>query len=85
VWNPRERLEEQLRHRLERERKVVEAIEAGARSLDAVLDTAWEDTDLGVHPMLREAARLTLEAHLVKLRDDGRLPAGAPQPREGFS
>ena len=28
----------------------------------------------------REAARLTLNAHLVKLRDEGRLPAGAPQP-----
>ena len=43
-----------------------------------MLDRAWADTDLSVHPLLREAARLTLGAHLVKLRDEGRLPAGAP-------
>jgi glyoxylase-like metal-dependent hydrolase (beta-lactamase superfamily II) len=84
VWNPRERMEAQLEHRLGRERKVVEAIEGGAGSLDAVLDAAWSDTDLSVHPMLHEAAKLTLEAHLVKLRDEGRLPAGAPQPRPEF-
>ena len=84
VWNPRERLEGQLEHRLDRERRVVAAIDAGAGSLDEVLDAAWADTDLGVHPMLREAAKLTLEAHLVKLRDEGRLPAGAPRPRQDY-
>ena len=82
VWQPRARLEEQLEHRLDRERRILDAIDAGAASSDELIDRAWEGTDLTVHPMLREAARLTLEAHLVKLRDEGRLPPGAPQPRE---
>lgn len=84
VWNPHERLEQQLDHRLERERRVLEAIADGGATLDEALDVAWSDTDLTVHPMLREAAKLTLEAHLVKLRDEGRLPAGAPEPRPEF-
>ena len=84
VWNPRERMEQQLAHRLERERKVLDAIEAGAGTLDDVLDAAWADTDLTVHPMLREAAKLTLEAHRVKLRAEGAVPPGAPAPRPEF-
>lgn len=80
VWDPRGRITEHLEHRLDRERRVLDALADGARSSDELLDHAWSDTDLSVHPMLREAARLTLEAHLVKLRDEGRLPADAPQP-----
>ena len=80
VWTPYARIDEQLEHRLDRERRVVEALEGGAGSLDEVLERAWSDTDIDAHPMLREAARLTLRAHLVKLRDEGRLPPGAPDP-----
>jgi glyoxylase-like metal-dependent hydrolase (beta-lactamase superfamily II) len=72
VWNPAARIDEQLGHRLDRERRVIAALDRGARSLDEVLDDAWSDTDLSVHPMLRWGARLTLEAHLDKLRADGR-------------
>ena len=78
VWDPHARIDQYLEHRLDRERRVLDAIESGAGTLDEVLDRAWADTDLSVHPLLREAARLTLGAHLVKLRDEGRLPAGAP-------
>jgi glyoxylase-like metal-dependent hydrolase (beta-lactamase superfamily II) len=74
VWDPRARIDEYLAHRLDRERRIVEAIAAGARTRDEVVAQAWSDTDLDVHPMLREAAKLTLEAHLVKLRDEGRVP-----------
>ena len=77
VWDPRARIEEHLSHRLERERRVIEAIDAGARSPDELLDHAWSDTDLTAHPMLRWAARLTLEAHLDKLRAEGRVPESA--------
>ena len=76
VWDPRGRIDELLEHRLERERRVLAAIEGGADSLDDVLERAWSDTDID-HPMLRWAARATLEAHLVKLRAEGRLPADA--------
>src|SRR5205085_11553692 len=77
VWDPYARIDAYIEHRLARERRVLAAIESGASTLDEVLDRAWDDTDLGAHPLLREAARLTLQAHLVKLRDEGRLPAGA--------
>jgi glyoxylase-like metal-dependent hydrolase (beta-lactamase superfamily II) len=75
VWEPRARIEEYIAHRLERERKVLDALAAGASTRDEVLDRAWDDVDLDVHPMLRLAAAATLDAHLVKLRDEGRLPA----------
>ena len=80
VWAPYDRIEEHRSHRLDRERRVIEAIEAGARTKDELLERAWDDTDLDVHPMLRMAAGLTLDAHLIKLRDEGRLPPDAPQP-----
>jgi glyoxylase-like metal-dependent hydrolase (beta-lactamase superfamily II) len=76
VWDPAARIDEHLNHRLERERRVLAALDAGARSVDELLDDAWSDTDLTAHPMLRWAARLTLEAHLDKLRAEGRLPEG---------
>ena len=77
VWDPAAKIDEYLAHRLDRERLILEAIEGGAGSEDEVLDRAWRDTDLSVHPMLREAARLTLQAHLVKLRDEGRVAPDA--------
>ena len=75
VWDPQAKLDEYIEHRLERERKIVEALDAGLRDPDDILERAWSDTDLTAHPLLREAARLTMEAHLEKLREDGRLPA----------
>ena len=83
VWNPRERIDFYLEHRLERERLILGAIDSGARTHDEILDRAWSDTDLSVHPMLRWAALQTLEAHLVKLRDEERLPSGVEGPPPG--
>jgi glyoxylase-like metal-dependent hydrolase (beta-lactamase superfamily II) len=76
VWDPRARVEEYLAHRRERERRVLDALAAGARTHDELLDCAWDDVDFSVAPLLRLAAAATLEAHLVKLRDEGRLPPG---------
>jgi glyoxylase-like metal-dependent hydrolase (beta-lactamase superfamily II) len=74
VWDPHERVEHYIAHRLERERKVLDAIEAGARTNDEILECAWDDAPIDTVPMLRAAAAATLEAHLEKLRADGRLP-----------
>ena len=76
VWEPHAKLDEYIGHRLERERLVVEALAAGARTRDELLDRAWRDVDFGPQPYLRFAAAATLEAHLEKLREEGRLPAG---------
>ena len=73
VWEPRAKLEEYLAHRLERERLVVEALEAGSMSRDEVLDRAWSDVDFDAAPYLRFAAGMTLDAHLDKLAAEGRL------------
>lgn len=72
VWHPREKLDEYIAHRLERERRLLEALEAGARTRDEMLDAAWAEVPDGLRP----AAGLTLEAHLEKLATEGRLPSG---------
>jgi glyoxylase-like metal-dependent hydrolase (beta-lactamase superfamily II) len=74
VWEPHQKLDEYLEHRLMRERRVLDAIEAGARTRDEVLDRAWSDVDLDAGPYLRMAAGLTLDAHVEKLAAEGRLP-----------
>jgi len=76
VNDPRAKLDEYISHRLERERKVLAAIDAGARTRDEILDRAWDDVDLDAVPFLRDAAGATLQAHLEKLADEGRLPNG---------
>jgi glyoxylase-like metal-dependent hydrolase (beta-lactamase superfamily II) len=72
VWEPKAKLEEYLEHRLDRERRLVAALEGGLRTTDELLDTVWDDAAAG----LRLAAALTLEAHLDKLEREGRLPDG---------
>lgn len=77
VWTPREKLEEYLAHRRERERRLIAALEAGLREDDELLDAVWDDAP----PALRGAAAVTLGAHLEKLREEGRLPPpGAAAP-----
>jgi len=70
VWDPAAKIDEYLEHRLHRERLLLEALDAGARSEDELLDHAWSD----VGPDLRFAAAFTLKAHLEKLAEEGRLP-----------
>jgi glyoxylase-like metal-dependent hydrolase (beta-lactamase superfamily II) len=74
VWRPAERIAHYIAHRQERERKVLAALETGARTPDEILDRAWDDAPIDTVPMLRMAAAATLEAHLEKLRAEGRLP-----------
>jgi len=76
VWAPRAKLDEYVAHRLERERLLLDALEAGAHSEDELLDRAWAD----VPDQLRPAAALTLGAHLEKLREEGRLPGDLGLP-----
>jgi glyoxylase-like metal-dependent hydrolase (beta-lactamase superfamily II) len=73
VWDPAAKLDEYIAHRLDRERRLVEALEAGHRTEDELLDAAWSE----VPDELRPAAALTLAAHLEKLREEGRLPPSA--------
>lgn len=56
-----------IRHREERERRVLEAVNDGARDVEAVLDRAYTKDLSGV----RDLARATVVAHLEKLGADG--------------
>jgi glyoxylase-like metal-dependent hydrolase (beta-lactamase superfamily II) len=69
VADPEAKLDEYLAHRAERERRLVAALEAGARGEDELLDAAWADAPAAVRPF----AAQSLRAHLEKLRDEGRL------------
>jgi glyoxylase-like metal-dependent hydrolase (beta-lactamase superfamily II) len=75
VWDPHERIAHYIAHRLEREGKVLDAIAAGARTNDEILERAWADAPIDTVPVLRAAAAATLAAHLEKLRAEGRLPS----------
>jgi glyoxylase-like metal-dependent hydrolase (beta-lactamase superfamily II) len=70
VWDVRAKLEAYLEHRLDRERRLLAALERGLRSEDELLDAAWSDAP----PELRPVAALSLRAHLEKLREEGRAP-----------
>ena len=76
VEDPAAKLDEYVAHRLDRERRLLAALDAGARSVDAMLDAAWDDAP----PALRLAAAATLGAHLEKLAGEGRLPEGVERP-----
>jgi glyoxylase-like metal-dependent hydrolase (beta-lactamase superfamily II) len=76
VTDPASKLDEYLAHRLDRERRLLAALAAGARTVDELLDAAWAD----VPPLLRPAAAVTLAAHLDKLAGEGRLPAAVDRP-----
>ena len=71
IWDPAAKLDEYRAHRLDRERRVLEALARGARSESELLDAAWDE----IPSPLRPAAAMTLRAHLDKLRAEGRLPA----------
>jgi glyoxylase-like metal-dependent hydrolase (beta-lactamase superfamily II) len=76
VDDPTAKLEEYIAHRLERERRLLDALEGGRRSVEDLLDAAWSE----VPRQLRPAAAVTLAAHLDKLADEGRLPDGVERP-----
>ncbi|MFC6905019.1 MBL fold metallo-hydrolase [Halalkalicoccus tibetensis] len=66
---PKNRLEGLTEHRLERERRVRKAVEAGNHEVEAIRDAAYEKDLSGV----AELASLTVEAHLEKLAAEGEL------------
>jgi glyoxylase-like metal-dependent hydrolase (beta-lactamase superfamily II) len=72
VWDPAAKLDEYVEHRLERELRLLEALDAGLRTRDELLDSAWSDAPAE----LRDFAALSLASHLEKLAEEGRLPEG---------
>jgi len=76
VFNPDAKLDQYISHRLDRERRLLAALDGGRRSVTDMLDYVWDDVPAGLRP----AATVTLAAHLDQLADEGRLPAGVERP-----
>ena len=76
VRDPAGKLDEYIEHRLDRERRLVAALEDGLRGVEEILDRVWDDAPAALRP----AAAVTLAAHLGKLEDEGRLPPGVERP-----
>lgn len=78
IDDPRAVCERLIRHRLDRERRILTAVESEAGTVDAILDQAYEKDLSGV----RDLARATVRAHLEKLAVEGRIQwdDGCAQP-----
>ncbi len=76
VSDPAALLDGYLAHRADRERRLLAALGDGLRTIDELLDRVWDDAPAS----LRLAATATLAAHLGKLDEEGRLPAGVQRP-----
>jgi glyoxylase-like metal-dependent hydrolase (beta-lactamase superfamily II) len=70
IENPAAKLAEYVEHREMRERRLLVALERGERSREALLAEAWSD----VPAELRPAAAMVMQAHLEKLKAEGKLP-----------
>jgi glyoxylase-like metal-dependent hydrolase (beta-lactamase superfamily II) len=70
VTDPATKVREYIDHRLDRERKLLAALERGERSRARLLDAAWDD----VPDEMRPVAAVVMQAHLEKLDAEGRLP-----------
>ena len=69
VEDVRETCERLIDHRLDRERRVLDAVEAGVETVDDILAAAYEKDLAGVEDL----ARATVRAHLEKLDHEGRV------------
>jgi glyoxylase-like metal-dependent hydrolase (beta-lactamase superfamily II) len=67
VGAPRAKIDEYVRHRLERERDILAAVRGGASSPSEIVARVYAD----VHPKMHAMAARAVVAHLEKLRADG--------------
>jgi glyoxylase-like metal-dependent hydrolase (beta-lactamase superfamily II) len=67
IEDPQGKIDEYLTHRGERERAILDAVRAGAATVDAVVEQVYADVPKALHPI----ARHSVHAHLLKLRSEG--------------
>jgi len=76
IDQPRHLLEQYIRHRQEREMQVLAAVTSGLKTAPQVVAHIYADVAPDLHPV----AALTVEAHLIKLQREGRLPVSFALP-----
>ncbi|MEX1288404.1 MAG: hypothetical protein AB1Z57_10745, partial [Acidimicrobiia bacterium] len=69
IEHPHEVIDHYIDHRLERERQIVAAIEAGEETIGDVVGLVYADVAVELHPL----AAHSVAAHVRKLVDDGRV------------
>ncbi|HJU41783.1 MAG TPA: MBL fold metallo-hydrolase [Vicinamibacterales bacterium] len=69
IDDPLALIDHYVEHRAERERQVLEALDAGAATVDEFLPRIYPDLKPALEPMARE----TVLAHLTKLESEGRV------------
>ena len=69
ICDAKGKIENYIVHRLERERKILEAIENGAKSVREIVEKVYQD----VSPELWKLAEKSVEAHLEKLKTEGKV------------
>ncbi len=67
IFDAKSKIESYIAHRLERERKIVEAIEDGAKNTGEIVEKVYADVSVD----LRSLAEKSVEAHLEKLKTEG--------------
>jgi glyoxylase-like metal-dependent hydrolase (beta-lactamase superfamily II) len=70
IDQPADIIDEYLKHRRMRERQVLACVSDGVAEVDAIVARIYPKLDGNLRP----AARLTVESHLQKLREEGRIP-----------
>jgi hydroxyacylglutathione hydrolase len=76
VWNAREKIEEYIEHRKQRERDILEGVLSGIRRTEDLVSAVYTDIPESFHGM----AYFSVEAHLVKLIKEGKI---RKRPEEG--
>lgn len=69
IDRPDEMIDWYIAHRRQRHEEIMKAITAGADTKEMIVETVYADVDRSLHPL----AAMSVEAHLVLLRDEGRI------------
>lgn len=69
IFNAKGKIDKYIEHRLERERKILSALENGAKSIKEIIEKVYTD----ILPELYNLAEKSIEAHLEKLKSDGKI------------
>jgi glyoxylase-like metal-dependent hydrolase (beta-lactamase superfamily II) len=72
IDDPEAKIAEYIEHRLDRERRLVAALERGERSRERLLAEVWDDVPEALLP----AAGVVMQAHVEKLEAEGAIPGG---------
>lgn len=69
IFDAKEKIENYIAHRLEREKNILEAIQGGAENPREMVEKVYKD----VSPELWDLAEKSVEAHLEKLKTEGKI------------